>query len=435
MNLIIHRGTHEIGGSCVELETKDSRIVIDIGLPLVNERGEQFDFRPYKKLTGPQLIQKKILPNVPGLYRFDTTKPKPDALLISHPHLDHFGLLYFVNPAIPLYMSKGCHKLIELSYYFNETKLDFERVEILTAWTPFTIGDITLTPYLVDHSGFDALAFLIEAEGKRIFYSGDFRGHGRKHIVFDKIIADPPKDIDYLLLEGSHIEEEEGVYEKEEDVESRLVELLNDKEKLYFIATSSQNIDRIVSIYRACKKSDRVFVIDPYTALILEVARAVSYAIPQHDWGEHMKVLFVENRHTKLMQKDNILAKYMQSEVKYEDILKDKGKYLIKDLYAVRNKFSENKDLAETTLIYSMWDGYLEDDEELRAFWESNKVPIIHVHTSGHAHVADLKKFAYALNPRTIIPIHTFSPEKFREHFSDKVDIYSDGECIDLDNK
>jgi len=27
MNITIHRGTHEIGGSCVEIENRDSRIV------------------------------------------------------------------------------------------------------------------------------------------------------------------------------------------------------------------------------------------------------------------------------------------------------------------------------------------------------------------------------------------------------------------------
>jgi len=429
MQLIIHRGTHEIGGSCLELESKKGCIVVDIGLPLVDERGEQFDFRPYRKLSGHQLIEKNILPDVSGLYRFDNSNKSLNALLISHPHLDHFGLLHFVNPILPIYMSKGCNKLIELSYYFNEAIFDFTKIELVVPWEPFNIADFTITPYLVDHSGFDALAFLIEAEGKRLFYSGDFRGHGRKHIVFDKIIKDPPKNIDYLLLEGSHIEETDGDYDTEEAVELGLVELLNNKEKLYFIATSSQNIDRIVSIYRACKKTDRIFVIDPYTALILEATKSVSFAIPQHDWGNNMKVLFTDSRHTKLLQKDSILGRFEKSEVKYEDIIKDKGRYLIKDTFALRNKFDADKNLSNTTLIYSMWKGYLEDDEELRNFWNRNGVQIIHAHTSGHAHVADLKKFADALNPETIIPIHTFSPDKFLELFNN-VKILNDGECF-----
>lgn len=432
MQLIIHRGTHEIGGSCIELESGKGRIVIDIGLPLVDERGEQFDFRLYRKLTGPQLIEKNILPDVSGLYRFDDSHKSPGALLISHPHLDHFGLLHFVRPNLPLYMSKGCHKLIELSYYFNEAAFDFEKIELVAPWDSFSISNFTIVPYLVDHSGFEALAFLIEAEGKRIFYSGDFRGHGRKHWVFDKIIKDPPKNIDYLLLEGSHIEEVDGDCETEEAVELGLIELLNDKEKLYFIATSSQNIDRIVSIYRACKKTDRIFVIDPYTALLLEATKSVSYAIPQHDWKNHMKVFFTDSRHTKLLKKDSILGRFKQSEVKYEDIVKDKGRYLIKDSFAVRNKFDADKHLSNTVLIYSMWKGYLEDDEKLQAFWAKNGVQITHVHTSGHAHIGDLKKFAEAFNPGTIIPIHTFSPDKFHEHFSDKVRVCSDKECVNL---
>lgn len=43
-----------------------------------------------------------------------------------------------------------------------------------------------------------------------------------------------------------------------------------------------------------------------------------------------------------------------------------------------------------------------------------------------------LKKFASALNPKTIIPIHTLSPEKFPEYFGSKVRILSDGEPAEL---
>lgn len=432
MQLIIHRGTHEIGGSCVELKTKNARLVMDIGLPLVDEKREMFDFKPYKKLSGPQLIEKKILPDVTGLYKFENTNKRPDALLISHPHLDHFGLLSYVSPNIPLYMSKGCKKLIEMSFYFNEEVFDFEKTEIVATWKPFKIKDVIITPYLVDHSGFDALAFKIKAGGKRIFYSGDFRGHGRKHIVFDRIVKKPPKAIDYLLLEGSHIEEEEGKYDTEVDVENCLIELLNDKEKLYFINTSSQNIDRIVSIYRACKETGRVFVIDPYTAHILEAARSVSYAIPQHDWNKNMKVFITENRFTKIMQKDDTISRFAQSKIEYEDIIKDKGRYLIKDSYSTRNRFANNKGLSDTILIYSVWRGYLERDEKMCAFWEDNGVPIVHVHTSGHAHKADLKKFADALRPKVIIPIHTFSPDKYKECFDNQIKVCEDREIIDL---
>ena len=167
-------------------------------------------------------------------------------------------------------MSQGCKELIGVSYYFGQTDYDFKNIVTVKAWQPFKKGNFTITPYLVDHSGFDSLAFLIESEDKKIFYSGDFRGHGRKSILFDNILKNPPKNIDYLILEGSMIGRDKGACETEKDIENELISLLKNKVLLVFMACSSQNIDRLVSIYRACVKSDRIFLIDPYTAFILD---------------------------------------------------------------------------------------------------------------------------------------------------------------------
>ncbi|WP_130420186.1 hypothetical protein [Edaphobacter modestus] len=40
-----------------------------------------------------------------------------------------------------------------------------------------------------------------------------------------------------------------------------------------FLISSSQNIDRIVSTFRACKRTGKVLVIDIYTAWVLELMR------------------------------------------------------------------------------------------------------------------------------------------------------------------
>ena len=34
MRICIHRGTREIGGTCVEIESQGKRLVLDVGLPL-----------------------------------------------------------------------------------------------------------------------------------------------------------------------------------------------------------------------------------------------------------------------------------------------------------------------------------------------------------------------------------------------------------------
>jgi hypothetical protein len=42
-----------------------------------------------------------------------------------------------------------------------------------------------------------------------------------------------------------------------------------------------------VSIYKACKKANRTFVIDPYTAYVLDQLKDISSNIPQYNWGNH----------------------------------------------------------------------------------------------------------------------------------------------------
>jgi ribonuclease J len=68
MKIIIHRGTHEIGGSCVEIQSKKSRILIDIGMPLVKKDGDRFNFKEYKNTPGPELVKEKVLPDISGIY-------------------------------------------------------------------------------------------------------------------------------------------------------------------------------------------------------------------------------------------------------------------------------------------------------------------------------------------------------------------------------
>ena len=122
MKLTIHRGSKEIGGTCIELQAATSRFFIDFGLPLVDDNKDRFDFKKVNSQTKEDLIQQGVLPQIKGLYKNES--PLIDAILLSHPHQDHYGLLSFVNPQIPVYMSQGCKELIGVSYYFGQTDYD-----------------------------------------------------------------------------------------------------------------------------------------------------------------------------------------------------------------------------------------------------------------------------------------------------------------------
>ena len=83
------------------------------------------------------------------------------------------------------------------------------------------------------------------------------------------------------------------------------------------------------------------------------------------------------------------------------------------------------KGLRGARIIYSMWLGYL--DDKFKAYCEREGLIIEPVHTSGHAIIEDLQAFASALNPRVLIPIHTFEAKKYPELF-ENVKILQDGE-------
>ena len=430
MKLIIHRGTQEIGGSCVELSTANSRILVDFGMPLVSKNRERFDPDILKDKSVEELKNLSILPRIDGLYKDE--KKSIDAILISHSHMDHYGFLKYVHPDIPIYMSKGAKILVEISNIFISHKTGDLNIRTIDKTKSFAIGEFKIESYLVDHSAFDARAFLIEAEGKRVFYSGDFRGHGRKSILFKRMIENPPKKIDCLLMEGSMLGRGEHLYNNEEEIEERIVEILKESKTVTFLFVSSQNIDRLVSAYRACLKTGHIFVIDLYTAYILDKLRTVSKNIPQFNW-RNIRVKFMKSHANTLAERvsDKLLYFYNTKKIDMFEINRKKDKILMlaRDNSVFPLFVKSIKGIEGSRIIYSMWEGYLTD--KFKQYCVDKEIEIEQVHTSGHAELEDLKKFANALNPKKLIPIHTFERGKYPELF-ENVQILEDGELLKL---
>ena len=271
MQVRIHRGATEIGGSCVEVRYDGATILLDLGRPLWAERDEQVP-----------------LPPAIGL---GEAGPKPLALLITHGHQDHWGLVPDLPEGIPVWIGQGAADVLRAAEFWG-TGIDLHEAGHFHDRQPIQIGPFTITPYLADHSAFDAYSLLVEAGGSRLFYSGDLRGHGRKHRAFERLLADPPTDVDVMLLEGTNLrahdtDDESGTPEpvaSETDVENSLAATLLETKGLVVVLGSAQNIDRLVTVYRATITADRRLAVDLYTA---EVAASTGRdTIPQvnPDW-------------------------------------------------------------------------------------------------------------------------------------------------------
>lgn len=401
MKITIHRGTNEIGGSCVEITSITTRILIDIGLPL-DPVGSS-----YGKTMPIQAGGKGLPPSL------DFRHTKIDAVLISHPHQDHFGLLPMLPENVPIYMSKGCETLIGITTYFNQVSIIPNRKEIIKAWVKIDIGDISITPYLADHSAIDAFSFLIEVDKQRIFYTGDLRAHGRKKILFDTLLAHPPENIDYLILEGTMLGRAGVLCQDETEIEEEMVHLFKREPELFLINCSSQNIDRLVSLFRACVRSERKMVIDPYTAYILEEIHKVHETVPNWNWN-NVAVFFTPNSHTNLLAKDKSLYKFISAKITLDEIQKERNCLVFKMNRKNRDILKNTKMLHGARLIWSVWSEYYKAEE---AFWQKQNISPVFLHTSGHAHTVDLQRLVIALNPGAIIPIHTFHKSLYHSIF------------------
>ncbi|BDD86000.1 hypothetical protein DPPLL_03650 [Desulfofustis limnaeus] len=104
--------------------------------------------------------------------------------------------------------------------------------------------------------------------------------------MFERILSHPPINIDTLLLEGSSLGRISDSTESltEHDVENQLVQILKATEGMALIHASGQNIDRVVSIFKASKRTRRRLIIDLYTAAILEATENPN--LPQSSWPE-----------------------------------------------------------------------------------------------------------------------------------------------------
>ncbi len=431
----IHRGTKEIGGSCVEVRTENTRILLDFGMPLVEKDGKEFDFGKYKDLSHHELIQRGVLPDIKGLYKGETGK-LIDAVIISHAHQDHYGLANFIHDDVQYHLGKATAKIIELNNVFTPQEVHLKHTNYFEKGEKFHIGDIAVTPYWADHSAFDAYSFLVEAEGKSLFYSGDFRNHGRKANAFKWFTHNAPQNVDYLLLEGTTIGRESKPFKTETEIENELTKVFQQQNKINLIYTSGQNIDRIVSIYRACIKTNKIFVVDVYVAAILnELSEYAKIPFPSKGF-ENVKVMFpyYTCRRLKNEGHEQILSQFKDYKITKEEISLQADKTVMPVRPSMQKDLEHINGIDGGNLVYSMWEGYLQKPgtKKFLDYLANRNFTIHKIHTSGHADTETLKQMVDALKPKKIVPIHTFSGGEYKHIFTTPILEMNDGEIREI---
>ena len=210
LKIIIHRGTHQVGGIATEIRTETTRILIDMGDELSLD---------------PGFISSPL--NIPGV---TDTNGTCDGVFFTHYHGDHTGQMTRIRPEIPLYagaLAKDVMRMsAEHSYHKDQALCDrIETIHTFTGGEELVIGDIRITPWSIDHSACDSYLFLIEADGKRILYTGDFRLHGVRGNALPKILRKIGK-VDTVITEGTTVSRQGNNMPTEWDLQRQLREYL-----------------------------------------------------------------------------------------------------------------------------------------------------------------------------------------------------------------
>ena len=373
MNIIIHRGTHQIGGSAIEISTASTRIILDFG----NELSLDEKYTP---------INLDIDGVTKGL-------PDCDGIVISHYHMDHLGQLTSALPEIPLYMGELSKEIALIGAEYQDRCLYLRLLGANTfrGGEAFTIGDIRIRPLVIDHSAADSYMFVIEAEGKHVLYTGDFRMHGLRHHVLDQLVNTYIGEVDVLITEGSSLSRDADKYISEAAVLDDISSYIQDG-KYVFVMCSSTNIDRIMGIWQNMP-TDKVLICDAYQKRILDtVINNVYYESSLYRRHDSPLVL---------------------SKGPYPKYYMDHG--LVSLVRGTENFISQIKEFPkdDVRIIYSMWTGYIEENLALKTLLET--YPTYICHASGHVSKDDLIKFIELVNPDAIIPVHTDNPERLEE--------------------
>jgi ribonuclease J len=252
----------------------------------------------------------------------------------------------------------------------------------------------------------------------------------------------PIRDIDVLFLEGTMLHRSNDLFPTEKSVEDKILETIQRQKNISFLLSSSQNIDRIVSTYRACKQAGKVMVIDIYTAWVLEKVQMVSSRTPCLDRQE-IRVYAKGSQYERLKADPDYFGDFSKRLFRRRVMLKELRETPEAFLYFGKmssfrliDKFKNP--VAPVNVIYSQWLGYLDGNhpeysgsDRIAAYQRAPDVNLVYAHTSGHAPVDDLQRLATALNPRKLVPIHTEHGEDFSKIFANVVTL-KDGERWDL---
>ena len=493
-------GVNDIGGNKILVKLGKGSIFLDFGLSYSTEGlfFEEF-LQPRSGCKIHDLLKLDLLPRINGVYRQDALCPTdfeeynvrakklwkldlqsfdeavktnswhPDALFISHAHLDHCGYAPYLGD-FPFLCSEMTQKLMDavseignlqgLDKQLTATK-EREMGELKTGFFPgepkvgysmeqknrefrnlehnkpqVVENELTVTGFNVDHSIPGSMACIVESKDAQVLYTGDVRFHGKSgYNLGDELNGLAP---DVMFCEGTRIDKKEPDDEKK--VEADLTDIFSDCEGLVMVGFTWKDIDRYETVRDAALKSGRIPVFDPRLAYLLanigrsaydEGARVFlercgsmlyspgDYSNSKHKVGDMALSKWSNKR-------DNIVVdtKHLENGISALEISENPSGYVLHlDYFRFKNildfelpkgsvfvraqcePFNPKMELSHKRLLRWLRHFDINADND----WKPHQI-----HASGHASGPEIQEMIDKIKPKLLVPIHTERPYCFR---------------------
>lgn len=393
-------GVGVIGSSKVLIRDGGHRVLLDLGLDIPKD-GDLFRVpaapRPGRELA--DRLRVGAAPAIPGL--FDPTalaagdrlaEPvEPTSLFVTHPHIDHVGLVGFVRPEVPVHAAPETIAMMNALEKGREGLPGPRAFAGDGAWRPvepgevLRVGPMTVERFDVDHDVPGASGYRVTTGDGVLAFTGDFRFHGHRperSWGFAEAVA----GADVLVTEGTTLSWEEiHPLRTEVDVNAMFEAELAGNPDLVMLAMYPRDFDRVRDFTGIAEAAGRRVLWPGHTAAFL---RAAGF--------------------------DDALS---VDEVGLEAVHAAPGAYVVQLDADDIPSLLDMPFGPRSSFVHANGEplGPFEPRWQLFVDWLAKLgVPLRRIGCSGHAYQDDLHEFVRMINPKVLIPIHTFSP--YRVH-------------------
>ncbi len=417
-------GLGVIGSSKIVVAYGGARVQLDMGLDIPS--GEDLFAAPVGLGTRPgrelaDLLRLGAAPRVPGLY---DAQWLPDdmaeelgadagelALFISHAHLDHMGLVGFVRTAVPVHATATTIELLRALEVSGEPVLGTPPAwRVIEPGAPVAVGGMTVEAIPVDHDVPGAVGFLVTTPDGALAFTGDLRFHGA-HPELSHAFVERVRGVDVLVTEGTALSWEplRDIPTSEDVVVAAFQSLLVEKPGLVLAALYPRNVERAQRFITAARLAGRTLVWPGRAAALfarlgLEGVTTWDDSRPQaSDHREALERAAADGFRPELVELAAVHAEPGRFAVMPDpydlpsllDLPLGPGTVLL---------HSNGQPLGDFDSWWTPFTGWLAKlGIELRLLG-----------SSGHATADALHAMVERIAPRTVFPIHTFSPRRLQ---------------------